>query len=224
MTLTPFNLSQCSHDENFASLNRKDDGTTAIVLENPKTSEYQVVRTSLLPGILKTIRENRKHALPLRTFEVSDVAFKDPTETERCARNERRVAAVYCDKAAAFEVVHGLLDKLMLALGYPRIDRADKSKRKGYYIAEAESESYIMPAPALAQSLRSCFVHSPVSFRVRPNLLPRPCSYDSPPSCRIWRTREDAVRRWAFWPTSARCRRNVKRVRKRLFARSRLSI
>lgn len=32
----------CSHDENFSWLNRKDDGTTAVRLANPKTAEYQV--------------------------------------------------------------------------------------------------------------------------------------------------------------------------------------
>ncbi len=79
----------CSHDENFGWLQRKDDGTTAIVLENPKTAEYQVVRTTLLPGILKTIRENRKHALPLRTFEVSDIAFKDEEGKRRGVRGTR---------------------------------------------------------------------------------------------------------------------------------------
>lgn len=40
----------CSHAENFEWLNRIDDGKTAIKLENPKTAEYQIVRTSLLPG------------------------------------------------------------------------------------------------------------------------------------------------------------------------------
>ena len=104
----------CSHDENFGWMNRSDDGKTAIVLENPKTSEYQIVRTSLLPGILKTIRENKNHALPVQVFEVSDVAFKDAGEKQRMARNERHVAAIYCNKAAGFEIVHGLLDKLCL--------------------------------------------------------------------------------------------------------------
>jgi phenylalanyl-tRNA synthetase beta chain len=72
----------CSHDENFAWLNRVDDGKTAVKLANPKTAEYQVVRTSLLPGILKTIRENKSLRLPIMTFEVADVVLKD----ESCER------------------------------------------------------------------------------------------------------------------------------------------
>ncbi len=73
----------CSHDENFNFLNRKDDGKTAVRLANPKTQEYQIVRTSLLPGLLKTIRENRGVALPIKVFEVSDVALKDDSRERR---------------------------------------------------------------------------------------------------------------------------------------------
>jgi phenylalanyl-tRNA synthetase beta chain len=105
----------CSHDENFAWLNRKDDGKTAVKLANPKTAEYQVVRTSLLPGLLKTIRENKKHSVPIKVFEVSDVAFKDPS-LERKSRNERHFAAAWYGKTSGFEVVHGLLDRVLLML------------------------------------------------------------------------------------------------------------
>ena len=76
----------CSHDENFAWLNRRDDGRTAVRLANPKTAEYQIVRTSLLPGLLKTIRENKSVRLPLMVMETSDIVVKDETR-------ERRVSA-----------------------------------------------------------------------------------------------------------------------------------
>lgn len=66
----------CGHDENYAWLNRKDDGK-AVKLANPKTTEYQIVRTSLLPGLLKTIRENKAVRLPLKIFEGAEVVFKD---------------------------------------------------------------------------------------------------------------------------------------------------
>ncbi|KAF8466945.1 hypothetical protein BDZ91DRAFT_724489 [Kalaharituber pfeilii] len=131
----------CSHDENFAWLNRKDDGNTAVKLANPKTAEYQVVRTSLLPGILKTIRENRKHALPLKVFECSDVAFKDET-AERKSRNERHFAAAWCGKTSGFEVVHGLLDRLMLMLSQGFTEAGKLEKEVGYWIEETHEEMY----------------------------------------------------------------------------------
>lgn len=111
----------------------------AVVLANPKTVEYQIVRTSLLPGILKTIRENRMHALPLRCFEVSDIVLKDPT-LERQARNVRRVAGVFCGRKAGFEVVHGLLDRLMLGLGIKNLENERSTAESGYYIKAYESK------------------------------------------------------------------------------------
>ena len=84
-------------------------------LSNPKTAEYQIVRTSLLPGLLKTIRENKSHSLPLKVFEASDVVFKDD-RAERKTRNERHYAAAFCGRTSGFEEVHGLLDRVMLML------------------------------------------------------------------------------------------------------------
>jgi len=117
-------------------LNRIDDGTQAIKIANPKTLEFQVVRTSLLPGLLKTIRENRSHSLPIRIFETSDIAIKDLT-LERQARNIRHAAAVWCNKTAGFEVVHGLLNRIMQMLEVPRIPAGDKTMTTGYYISES---------------------------------------------------------------------------------------
>ncbi len=94
-----------------------------------------MVRTTLIPGLLKCIRENRSHALPIRVFETSEVAFKDTTR-ERQARNERRAAAVWCNKTAGFEVVHGLLDRAMKMLEIPRIRSDDREAETGYYLKE----------------------------------------------------------------------------------------
>jgi phenylalanyl-tRNA synthetase beta chain len=57
-------LTLCSHDESFAWLNRKDDGH-AVKIANPKSLEFQVVRSSLLPGLLKTLRENKVSCTPI---------------------------------------------------------------------------------------------------------------------------------------------------------------
>lgn len=90
----------------------------AVHISNPKTLEFQVCRTTLIPGILKTLAANKKMPLPLKIFEISDVVLKDP-DTEVGARNERRVCAVNCNKTAGFEVVHGLLDRIMQLLEVP---------------------------------------------------------------------------------------------------------
>ncbi|KAF2405248.1 phenylalanyl-tRNA synthetase beta chain [Trichodelitschia bisporula] len=133
----------CSHDENFAWLRRKDDGTTAIRLQNPKSLEYQVVRTSLLPGLLKTVRENKHRPVPLRVFEVSDVGLK-AEERERKTRNERRLGAVWYGKTSGFQVVHGLLDRIMLVLDVSFVGDGSKAPegKSEYWIEELDDPTY----------------------------------------------------------------------------------
>jgi phenylalanyl-tRNA synthetase beta chain len=132
----------CSHDENFGWLNRKDDGTSAVKLANPKTTEFQIVRTSLLPGLLKTIRENKAHSLPMKIFEVSDVAFKD-LSLERKSRNERHFAAAWYGRNSGFEIVHGLMDRVLAMLRSAFVPNDEDAKDVGmnessYYIKELD--------------------------------------------------------------------------------------
>jgi len=117
-------------------LNHEDDNNTAVKIANPKSLEFQVVRTTLISGLLKTIRENRSHALPIKIFETSDVAFKD-VKRERQARNERHAGAVWCNKTAGFEVIHGLLDRAMKMLEVPHIRSTDNEAAAGYYLQES---------------------------------------------------------------------------------------
>ncbi|KAI9369970.1 hypothetical protein BJX61DRAFT_120209 [Aspergillus egyptiacus] len=147
----------CSHDENFAWLNRKDDGNSAVRLANPKTQEFQVVRTSLLPGLLKTIRENKHHSVPMKIFEVSDVAFKD-LSLERKSRNERHFAAAWYGKTSGFEVVHGLLDRIMSMMksafitGEEGLENPEVSDSH-YWIEELNDPTYF-PGHAASVHLR----------------------------------------------------------------------
>ena len=146
----------CSHDESFGWLNRRDDEKTAIKLANPKTKEYQIVRTTLLPGLLKTIRENKHHSIPMKIFEVSDVGFQAP-HLERKTRNERHFAAAWYGKSSGFEIVHGLMDRLMLMLKSAFVTREEglQAKFSGlqvngekavagmeYWIEEKEDETF----------------------------------------------------------------------------------
>lgn len=147
----------CSHDENFAWLNRKDDGKTAVRLANPKTAEYQIVRTSLLPGLLKTLRENKSHSKPIKVFETSDVVFKEEA-LERKARNERHFSAAWYGTTSGFEEVHGLLDRVMLMLRQAFVTRQEgikggksldfqvtenHTKRDGYWLEPIEEDTYV---------------------------------------------------------------------------------
>uniref|UniRef100_A0A7N8XPE6 phenylalanine--tRNA ligase n=1 Tax=Mastacembelus armatus TaxID=205130 RepID=A0A7N8XPE6_9TELE len=94
-----------------------------------------VARTTLLPGLLKTIAANRKMPLPLKLFEVSDVVLKDETK-DVGARNSRRFCAIYYNKSPGFEVIHGLLDRTMQLL------EVKPALGDGYHIQAADDSTF----------------------------------------------------------------------------------
>ncbi|AQZ19107.1 FRS1 (YLR060W) [Zygosaccharomyces parabailii] len=138
-------LTLCSHDENFKNLRLKDDGSQVVKLANPKTLEYQVVRTTLLPGILKTVKENRKHSLPIKVFETGDIVLKDD-KLERKAFNERHWGAIHVGKNSGFELIQGLLGKIMQTFRTEWLaDYGEGSAGRGYWIEQDDSLQTYFP-------------------------------------------------------------------------------
>nr|XP_028586893.1 phenylalanine--tRNA ligase beta subunit [Podarcis muralis] len=128
-------FSLCSQEDIANKLGVDISTTKAVHIANPKTAEFQVARTTLLPGLLKTIAANRKMPLPLKLFEISDIVVKDST-IDVGTRNHRHLCAVYYNKNPGFEIIHGLLDRVMQLLDIP------PSKEKGYYIKATEDPAF----------------------------------------------------------------------------------
>ncbi|XP_070609392.1 phenylalanine--tRNA ligase beta subunit isoform X2 [Erythrolamprus reginae] len=125
----------CSQEDVASKLGIDISATKAVHIANPKTAEFQVARTTLLPGLLKTITANKKMPLPLKLFEISDIVVKDST-MDVGAKNHRHLCAVYYNKNPGFEIIHGLLDRIMQLLEVP------PSKEDGYYIKAAEDSAF----------------------------------------------------------------------------------
>lgn len=64
-------FSLCSREDVSEKLRKSFDSVSAVCVSNPKTIEFQVVRTTLLSGLLKTISANRNMALPLQVNNIS---------------------------------------------------------------------------------------------------------------------------------------------------------
>jgi len=124
-----------------------------VSLSNPATKEFQVCRTSLLPGILKTMRQNR--ALPVakgvKLFEISDVVLRDE-KNPIGAKNRRRIGALYTGPSAGFAVIHGLVDRILELVevdpspGYNACDPSRcilKGSRKQYEVVHGEDPTYL---------------------------------------------------------------------------------
>lgn len=128
----------CSYEENFSMVNRKDDKKTAVVIGNPRSIEFEVARTSLLPGILKTMGHNKDHPRPIKIFEVGDIVVLDD-QKDVGAANQRRLAALYCNSNSGFEIIHGLVDRIMEVVGVPFVTVGDDS---GYYIRPSHEPEF----------------------------------------------------------------------------------
>jgi len=104
--------------DNFSALRKKSSG--AVILSNPANIEYEMVRTSLLPGLLKTLQHNKSTSFTsgFRIFEISDIVLLDDehivTETIIGAKNIRRLCALYAGPTSGFEIIHGLVDRIMV--------------------------------------------------------------------------------------------------------------
>ncbi|KAM6569381.1 hypothetical protein CsatB_017366 [Cannabis sativa] len=165
----------CSWRENFIMLNREDDKSTAVVIGNPRSADFELVRTSLMPGILKTVGHNKDHPKPIKIFEVGDVAVLDKTK-DVGASNYRRLAALYCGATSGFELIHGLVDRIMEVIGAPFVPLGDNT---GYSIKPSEEPEYLRGRQASIIYKGNCIGTFGI---VHPEVLnnfdiPDPCSF-----------------------------------------------
>lgn len=145
------NFALCSEAE-ISTMLMRPNVENLVRIQNPKTAEFQVARTCLLTGLLKTLNSNKKLPLPLKLFEVGDVVLKD-SNYDVGARNRRHLAAVYYGKqTSGFETIHGLLDRLMQVLDVPYIgELPDKeTKKQGFYIVATDEDKAYLPGRCAA--------------------------------------------------------------------------
>uniref|UniRef100_A0A1I7V0Z4 phenylalanine--tRNA ligase n=1 Tax=Caenorhabditis tropicalis TaxID=1561998 RepID=A0A1I7V0Z4_9PELO len=152
----------CSRDDISTKLRLpKKVLSEAVHIGNPKTLEFQVARTSLLPGLLKTLASNRDMPLPLKLFELQDVILKDE---KMGARNERRLAAVYYNKAAGLEIIQGFLDRMMRMLNVKPIgDPRGYQTKKFNHVTFEEKNCYEVHSPSGEILGRYGVLHSEVT-------------------------------------------------------------
>lgn len=82
-----------------------------VEIENPIGEEYSGLRVSLLPSLLKLLRENRHHPLPQQIFEVGVVV-------DESAKNRHHLAGVKIDAKANFTECKSLVENILRECGY----------------------------------------------------------------------------------------------------------
>ena len=136
----------CKLEEQFDKLghgDRADERARAVVLSNPASEEFEIVRTSLLVGALKTLQCSKAHTVRggLKLFEVSDVVAAD-ADADVGATNTRKLVATYTGATAGFEVIHGLLDRIMTCASVAPDAAVAANSLKGYDGSKAGDVTY----------------------------------------------------------------------------------
>ncbi len=81
-----------------------------VKIENPIGEEYSGLRMSLLPSLLKLLRQNRHHPLPQQVFEVGVVVDEQ-------AKNRHHLAGMKIDAKANFTECKSLVETVLRECG-----------------------------------------------------------------------------------------------------------
>jgi phenylalanyl-tRNA synthetase beta chain len=87
-----------------------------IKLANPVSTEYTILRESLLPSLMKNLMDNRHESFPQRLFEVSDVGRINKRLETRCERR-LHVAGVSSHSTANFTEIKSTVEALLHNMG-----------------------------------------------------------------------------------------------------------
>eukprot|EP01127_Copromyxa_protea_P001282 TRINITY_DN11313_c0_g1_i1.p1 TRINITY_DN11313_c0_g1~~TRINITY_DN11313_c0_g1_i1.p1 ORF type:complete len:605 (+),score=156.66 TRINITY_DN11313_c0_g1_i1:45-1859(+) len=124
-------FSLCSRADNYDKLLKPFDDQ-GVLVSNACGEDFQMLRTSLYSGLLKTVHHSQNIPLPINLFEISDICLRS-NDVDVGAKNQRCLCALRVDTSSGFEKLHGLLDRVMILNRV--LHFLDYEKWKKYYDA-----------------------------------------------------------------------------------------
>ena len=131
-------MSLLSEKDLYTNMLKKPDDTSAKIFYS-SCKEFEYMRNSLIPGILKTVEANKANQLPYRIFEISDVVLVDKNN-EVGAANRRKLCFAYANTVSSMEIVQGMVDLLMKKIGLVFQEKNDVKKK--YTIRPSNDPSF----------------------------------------------------------------------------------
>lgn len=98
-----------------------------VTLSNPKSTECEIVRNSLLPGILKAIHGNQHVGGVIRVFEVSDVVILNASNE---AINQKNLCICFASKTDGLDQILGVIS--LIALKF-KVNTTFREKNYDFY-------------------------------------------------------------------------------------------
>lgn len=87
-----------------------------VNLKNPVSQEYSILRTWILPSLMKTLALNVKTLYPQRIFEIGDVVHPDSSRPEKAVRR-LRLAAASSHSEASYSEMKSVAEEVLRNLG-----------------------------------------------------------------------------------------------------------
>ena len=110
-------------NDEYEKLNLK--GGNFVELENPLTTEHTMVRTSLIPSLIRVVAQNKKYQLPIKLYEIGECVDEEGKTIKKLA------IGIYGPKVG-FEEISGVVARLLERLGKEYM--GEKLEGVPYYI------------------------------------------------------------------------------------------
>ena len=132
------NMALLSKKDMFNNLLEENEDEKTAKISYSKTKEFEYVRSSLIPGILKSIEANKAQQLPYKIFELADcVEINDDNEVG--AMNKRKLCFAYSNNTSGLEIIQGMVDKLMKKID---LNFNDKNVKTTYCIKPSNNKIF----------------------------------------------------------------------------------
>ena len=132
------NMALLSKKDMFNNLLEENEDEKTAKISYSKTKEFEYIRNSLIPGILKSIEANKAQQLPYKIFELADcVEINDDNEVG--AMNKRKLCFAYSNNTSGLEIIQGMVDKLMKKID---LNFNDKNVKTTYCIKPSNNKIF----------------------------------------------------------------------------------
>jgi phenylalanyl-tRNA synthetase beta chain len=118
------------------------DPSVCVHIQNPLSSDFTFMRTSLLPSMLQTITENQERYRSQRLFEISNVYFPTGKKWTDLSDERLEFAAAYLGGNDVFKQAKGFIEHAFVELGLGELSWKRLAEEGGFWHAGRSVQAF----------------------------------------------------------------------------------